>query len=160
MDVNKYDGRASKQRLPRLLGNNESDFNPDEISWITGCIGITDWEGAERAKGHGHYVINVADELVGGMYDDLDIPFVGGRDQLQAQMDTFADVVNSRLENAPEQKIVVHCAMGMERAPLAVLGYLMKYKNMNIDTGYELLKSKRPIVFDRRHWINNGMWSY
>ena len=50
--------------------------------------------------------------------------------------------------------------MGMERAPLAVVGDLVEYQSMTIDEAYELIVSKRPIVCDRRHWMEEGMWAY
>ena len=164
MNPNKYNGTRSRERLTGalagILERPAPDFDPDEISWVTPNIGITDFEGTVEAQLTGCFVINVADELTGNPYDNMDIPFNGNEIELRSQMNKFADVVNNKITEDPECRVVVHCAMGMERAPLAVVGYLTKYQNMTIDDAYELIVSKRPIVCDRRHWLENGMWSW
>ena len=97
---------------------------------------------------------------MGNPYDDIDIPFEGRPKQLTKQMNAFADLVDLKLNTEEDTKVVVHCAMGMERAPLAVVGYLIKYQSMTIDEAYELIVSKRPIVCDRRYWMEEGVWAY
>lgn len=164
MQAKKYNGQSSRSRLQgdlsgmleRPIGN----FDPNETSWITKGIGITNYEGSKNASLDGCYVINVAEELVGNIYDNVDIPFEGDKEQLNLQIDKFADLVHTKLNEHPNNKIVVHCAMGMERAPLAIVGYLTKYKELTIDEAYELIISKRPIVCDRRIWMEKGMWTW
>ena len=164
MDPNKYNGESSKERLAgtlsQILERPVDRFDPDELSWITDRIAITDWEGAKEAQLTGCYVVNVAQELMGNPYDDIDIPFEGRPKQLTKQMNAFADLVDLKLNTEDDTKIVVHCAMGMERAPLAVVGYLVKYQSMTIDEAYELIVSKRPIACDRRLWMEEGVWAY
>ena len=164
MDPNKYNGTPSKDRLSgvlsQILERPVDNFDPDELSWVTDRIGITDWEGAKEAQLTGCYVVNVAQELMGNPYDDIDIPFEGDPAELTTQMNKFADLVDLKLNTEDDTKVVVHCAMGMERAPLAVVGYLVKYQSMTIDESYELIISKRPIVCDRRYWMEEGMWAY
>ncbi len=164
MNPNRHNGVRSRDRLvgalAGILERPAPDFDPDEISWVTPNIGITDFEGTVEAQLTGCFVINVADELTGNPYDDMDIPFDGRTTELRNQMNKFADVVQDKITEDPECRVVVHCAMGMERAPLAVVGYLIKYQKMTIDEAYDLIVSKRPIVCDRRHWMENGMWSW
>ena len=164
MDPNKYNRESSKERLAgtlsQILERPADRFDPDELSWITDRIAITDWEGAKEAQLTGCYVVNVAQELMGNPYDDIDIPFEGRPKQLTKQMNAFADLVDLKLNTEDDTKIVVHCAMGMERAPLAVVGYLVKYQSMTIDEAYELIVSKRPIACDRRLWMEEGVWAY
>lgn len=164
MQARKYNGQSSKSRLrgnlasmvERPVGN----FDPDEISWVTPRIGITDFEGSKEAQLDGCFVINVAEELMGNIYDNVDIPFVGGRDHLHSQMNKFADLVDEKLNDRPDNRVVVHCAMGMERAPLAIVGYFMKYEGLTVDEAYEHIVAKRPIVCDRRIWMEKGMWTW
>ena len=150
MDPNKYNGTPSKDRLSgvlsQILERDVDNFDPDEISWVTDQIGITDWEGAKEAQITGCYVVNVAQELMGNPYDDIDIPFEGRPKQLTKQMNAFADLVDLKLNTEEDTKVVVHCAMGME--------------SMTIDEAYELIVSKRPIVCDRRYWMEEGVWAY
>ena len=164
MKAKKYNGQSSKARLQgnlaSILERPVGDFDPDEISWITPRIGITDFEGSREAQFNDCFVINVAEELMGNIYDNVDIPFEGDRINLHAQMNKFADLVDGKLSEHPDNKVVVHCAMGMERAPLAVVGYLMKYEHLTVDEAYELIVSKRPIVCDRRIWMEKGMWAW
>jgi hypothetical protein len=164
MNPKKYDGTDSRSRLAGelagILERPVEHFDPDEISWVTERIGITDYEGARDAQLDGCYVINVADELTGNLYDNLDIPFTGTAKELCEQINNFADEVSLKLEADPKSRVVVHCAMGMERAPLAVVGYLTKYQNMTVDEAYELIVSKRPIACDRRLWMDKGMWTW
>ena len=164
MEAKKYNGRSSKSRLKgnlaSILERPAGDFDPDEISWVTSRIGITDFEGSREAQLNNYFVINVAEELMGNIYDNVDIPFEGDRENLQIQMSKFADLVEEKLQEHPENRVVVHCAMGMERAPLAVVGYLMKYKALTVDEAYELIVPKRPIVCDRRIWMEKGMWAW
>lgn len=49
--------------------------------------------------------------------------------------------------------VLVHCAAGLERSPLAVMWFLAKTTGMNLDDAYELVKKTRRSVFDRRNWL-------
>lgn len=49
---------------------------------------------------------------------------------------------------------LIHCGAGIERSPLTVAMYLVKYSGLTIDEAYKFLKEKRHQVEDRRHWLN------
>lgn len=49
--------------------------------------------------------------------------------------------------------VLVHCAAGVERSPLAVIWYLMNRNSISLDDAYKIVKQKRPIIEDRRSWI-------
>lgn len=66
-------------------------------------------------------------------------------------MEAAADWIHERLSNG--QHVLVHCAFGMERSPLTVLWYLMRYHKMSLDEAYSLLKKKREEVLDSREWL-------
>ena len=51
--------------------------------------------------------------------------------------------------------ILVHCAMGQERAPLVVAWYLSKYRNMTLNKAYNLISKKRPSIRDVRNRITS-----
>ncbi len=51
-------------------------------------------------------------------------------------------------------RVLVHCEEGCERAPLVVAWYLRARRGMTMDEAYALLRSRRPIVKDRRRWLN------
>lgn len=56
-------------------------------------------------------------------------------------------------ELALGHRMLVHCEEGCERAPLVVAWFLKTRRGMTLDEAYDLLKSRRPIVEDRRRWL-------
>ena len=56
-------------------------------------------------------------------------------------------------ELASGRRVLVHCEEGCERAPLVVAWFLKTRRGMTLDQAYFLLKSRRPIVEDRRRWL-------
>ena len=49
--------------------------------------------------------------------------------------------------------VLVHCAYGMERSPLTVVWFLMRYHNMNLKEAYDLVLQKRPQAQYRGEWL-------
>jgi len=54
---------------------------------------------------------------------------------------------------AAGNRVMVHCWMGRERSPLAVVHWLMTRHGMHINSAYDLLKNQRRWVLDRREWL-------
>jgi len=142
------------KRLKHLVGRPISDgFNIDDIHWVTPRIGITDYEGCSEAVIKGYVVINVAGELDSSAQIQADIDPEKGA--CRSDLDHLADLINKILtESDDDNKIVVHCAMGMERSPLTVVWYLHKYQNQTLDKAYQIVKSARESTVDRRSWID------
>jgi len=78
-------------------------------------------------------------------------PFLEGGLANVKVLDEFADFVDKLLSEG--RKVLVHCAMGIERSPLAVVWYLHKKKGMSIPEAYAFVKSKRNVVADRTIWL-------
>ena len=78
-------------------------------------------------------------------------PFLEGGLANIKVLDEFADFVDKLLSEG--RKVLVHCAMGVERSPLAVVWYLHKKKGMSIPEAYAFVKSKRNVVADRSSWL-------
>jgi len=78
-------------------------------------------------------------------------PFLEGGLANVKVLDEFADFVDKLLSEG--RKVLVHCAMGVERSPLAVVWYLHKKKGMSIPEAYAFVKSKRNVVADRTVWL-------
>ena len=130
------------------------DFDPDEISWVVDRLGITDWEGALEASLTGCYVINVAPELERMKENDITLPLDGSTNkQIVVALDRIADAIHNKLQESPEAKVVVHCAMGMERAPLSVIWYLNKYRKTPLETAHDKVVAVRPIVLNCISWV-------
>lgn len=53
-------------------------------------------------------------------------------------------------------RVLVHCGAGMERSPLTIAWYLVKYHGdvfPDLDAAYDYIKRLRPIVQDRQSWL-------
>ena len=59
----------------------------------------------------------------------------------------------TRVLTTTNQKVVFHCAMGMERAPLAVVWYLHKNEGLSIEDAYKDVIQARPIACHREQWL-------
>jgi len=152
-----YNAYSTRQRLktdlaPHLERPIPDDFDPDDTSWVTNRVGITDWEGALEATLTGCYVINVAPELAHQKENDITIGLSGN--DLRPALDQIANVIHNKLNESPDTKVVVHCAMGMERAPLAVMWYLHKYEDrLPLGTAHDKVVAARPIVLNCLAWV-------
>jgi protein-tyrosine phosphatase len=68
-----------------------------------------------------------------------------------ASLDKTAALIDQELVLG--NRVLIHCEEGCERAPLVVAWFLKTKRGMTIDEAYALLKSRRPIVEDRRRWL-------
>ena len=136
-----------RQYVDRPISKN---FNVDDIHWVTDRIGITDYEGSTEAVIKGYYVINVASEVPSSA--DILIDINPGSGNVKQCLNELADQMEKILTST-NNKIVVHCAMGMERSPLTVVWYLHKYLGMTLDEAYSIVSSSRESTIDRRSWI-------
>lgn len=82
----------------------------------------------------------------------IQLPFlINGR----ATLDSTAALIDAAL--ALDQRILVHCEEGSERSPLVVAWFLHKRRGMSLEAAYNLIMGKRPIVRDRRKWLERYM---
>ena len=107
------------------------------------------------------YIINTAGELNGK--EDIKIPVEPsmGAERTLARVDMIANIINEMTsgykELFSEYRIVVHCAMGMERSVLATAWYMQKYLNYTLDSAYQKIREIRPIALDRSSWIGKKL---
>ena len=145
-------GSNGQPGLSRIVGRPiPEDFNPDEISWVRPRLGITDWEGACEAIALNHYVITVAPEI--GIDSDIIIGLDPGYDSnFKGTLNKVSNKIGEILDDT-DRSVVIHCAMGMERAPLAAVWYLHKNEGLSIEDAYEDVIGSRPIVCRREQWL-------
>ena len=153
-----HDSRDRIKFLKDMVGHEVPDsFDPHEISWVLPNLGVTGSEGAEEAIDKGYFVINVAGELMNDATVKMPIePSNGtwGRKRDSTVLQTLESIVNTmEMAKASQQKVVVHCSMGMERSVLATVWYLLRNKGMSLDNAYNFVRSVRPIATDRRTWL-------
>ena len=136
--------------IPEYINKFNRDGGPSIISWITDNIAVTSADGAEIALKQGHFVINTAREINNSA--QVKIPVKPGDGNTLRQFQAIENVITGVLKNT-DQKVVVHCAMGMERSVTAVVWYLANTTNMNLHEALKLVQSKRPIACDRLNYI-------
>ena len=107
---------------------------------------VGDLQDAQRFDG---IIINVLPDLPEGEpVEAIHMPILArGVDSLN---DTAA-LIDEHLRMG--RRVLVHCEEGCERAPLIVAWFLKTRRAMTLDAAYALLKSRRPIVEDRRRWL-------
>jgi hypothetical protein len=152
---------SSKERFERSLKKLveeqgriiPDDFDIDEIHWVTDRIGITDYEGCTEAVIRGYFTINVAGEIQSSAEFEADIN--PGSGTVKKDLTELAALMDQVLKDNDQAKIVVHCAMGMERSPLTVVWYLHTKLGKTLDEAYDIVMNARASVVDRRSWINS-----
>jgi protein-tyrosine phosphatase len=65
-------------------------------------------------------------------------------DDLQARLAGPVDALDALL--MAEHTVYVHCSAGICRAPATVIGYLHKYRGMDLAGALRLLREARPVV--------------
>jgi hypothetical protein len=127
-----------------------ADFNPSVISWVAERLGITAEDGVAQALEDGHFVINTAKEI----HNDAQIKMQvePGSGTVLHALSSISEIVTNVLTTT-NQKVVFHCAMGMERSVLACLWFMASQWGMRFDQSFELIKKHRPIAIDRTNWI-------
>ena len=154
--LNLYNMEPSKERFKRLRSlvphPISDDFDIDDIHWVTDQIGITDYEGCSEAVLRGYLTINVAGEIESSAQIQADIN--PNKGHVKDNLNELVALIDSALSSSPDQKIVVHCAMGMERSPLTVVWYLHKKLGKTLDEAYEMVMTARESTVDRRSSIN------
>jgi hypothetical protein len=69
----------------------------------------------------------------------------------RATLDSTSALIDAGLHLG--MRVLIHCEEGCERAPLAIAWFLKTRRGMTLDEAYTLIKSRRPIVKDRRSWL-------
>ena len=126
------------------------NFNPAIISWVAERIGITAEDGVAQALADGHFVINTAKEIHNDAQVKMEVE--PGSGTVLNTLNSIAELT-TRVLSTTNQKVVFHCAMGMERSGLACLWFMASQWRMRIDQSLQQIKKHRPIALDRTDWI-------
>ena len=119
---------------------------PWGASEIIANLYVGDLQDARKFDG---IIISVlADVPAGEPARSIQMPFLANG---RASLDSTAALIDAAL--ALNQRVLVHCEEGSERAPLVIVWFLNRRCGMSIDDAYKLLIAKRPIIRDRRKWL-------
>jgi protein-tyrosine phosphatase len=115
-------------------------------SEIIANLFVGDLQDAQRFEG---VVISVLPDVPDGEpAHAIHMPFLARGVE---SLDRTADLIEGALGRG--ERVLVHCEEGCERAPLVVAWFLRTRRAMTLDEAYALLKSRRPMVEDRRRWL-------
>jgi hypothetical protein len=107
----------------------------------------------QDASGFNGMIISVLpDAMAAEPERTIRIPFLANG---RATLDTTSALIDAGLRLG--MRVLVHCEEGCERAPLVLAWFLKTRRGMTFDEAYALIKSRRPIVKDRRAWL--GIYS-
>jgi len=70
------------------------------------------------------------------------LPVVDGYAPSQEQLEMGTCLIDTAVNMG--KTVFVHCKNGHARSPTLVAAYLVKYKGMNLDDAFKLIKEKRP----------------
>lgn len=132
----------------------------DNVTKIIGPIYVGSWEGVKDFKGDVIFVHHDIQWYTKGLH----IPLLSKRPNSdtdrsgakvnQTNLDLIMEFIEEYFQADSGRPLLIHCKGGVERSPLSVASWLVKYHNWTLDRAYFNLKQLRPIVEDRREWLN------
>lgn len=139
----------------------------DEVNWIYGPIYLSSYEGAKNFQGLVIFVHHDIEYYSQGLH----IPILKKRpndstDRRGAEVNVDnLELIHALLDKAVaySQTTLVHCRGGIERSPLVVATWLTQVLEggASLDTAYNYIKLQRPVVEDRRYWLDQeGLIKY
>jgi protein-tyrosine phosphatase len=132
--------------IPHLwLGDMNDGKNAPESFHVLSVM----WNG-EPGQDHRCHKIPTTDYQMFQEYNGQVVQAEGVQTNTE-KMDEAADMIDKILAN--HQDILVHCAYGVERSPLTIVWYLMRYHSMNLKEAYDLVMSKRVQAQYRGAWL-------
>jgi len=113
-----------------FLGNEQNALDKDFLysQNITTILSIQSWEIQDKQPHIKYHWINANDN---------------SEQDLKSRFD---EICNFLKRHEMEGNVLVHCQAGISRSATACLAYLMKEKNMSLDTSFVALKKRREIV--------------
>jgi hypothetical protein len=129
-------------------GAEMEEISPDLLAEVIPGLWVGGAKGVAAARAQGLTVLGV--RHVRHVGDDEWIPILIGNHK--ENLDAAAKIIERVLSEG--KGVFVHCLVGIERAPLTVVWFLHTKRGMTLDAAYALLKEKRPVVEDRRQWID------
>merc|ERR1712004_733549 len=112
-----------------FLGSEENalDINFINSEKITTVLSVQSWEIQKKISG-------------------IKYEFVQANDNSEMNLKSKFEFICDFLKKHENERVLVHCQAGISRSATACLAYLMKEKNMSLDSSFVELKKRREIV--------------
>ncbi|CAF0933426.1 unnamed protein product [Adineta steineri] len=95
------------------------------------------------------HIIDVCDcRLEQYIIDKFNVLWINLHDELRSDIKKYFDETNQFLYNCKQknEKVLVHCQMGISRSSTIVLAYLMKYHHDSLYKAYDYLVERRRVA--------------
>jgi hypothetical protein len=102
----------------------------------------------DAARFDGMIISVLPDAMASEPKRTIRLPFLANG---RATLDATSALIDAGLRLG--MPVLVHFEEGCERAPLVVAWFLRTRRSMTLDEAYDLIKSRRPAVKDRRSWL-------
>ncbi|CAF1128544.1 unnamed protein product [Adineta steineri] len=92
------------------------------------------------------HIINICDyELEKDILDQFNVLWIDADDDISTNINQYFQKTNQFLQSCKEkdEKVLVHCQMGISRSSSIVLAYLMKYHHDSLSQAYDYLIERR-----------------
>lgn len=155
-----HDPSMNGEPLPVFIAN-ELDHVGEKLeakscNEILPGLFVGDWNAGLSFVGS---VLNVRDDAPHGnqaAFVEMLVPVPPGHNERYcidpSRLEQAADKIETLMGRGPP--VLVHCAVGMERSPLAVAAWMVKYRGYaSLSEAIKFIQAKRPIVKDRTAWI-------
>jgi len=135
--------------IPNLwLGNYKSAYSKKFINMynIKHILTIMDnFDMTQKINGINHVIIPLRDIQL-CKFDLIDL------------FNKTGDFINNGIKNG--NGVLVHCKKGHHRSAAIVVGYLIKYREMNYDEGIEYINNLRPCSLQRETCMTKGLFIF
>jgi len=149
-DVKEFDPKTLS-----LVSNNNVWEAYQDCSRV-GEVYLTAFDGVKEANEKGMFIINTAGEFEGKLNADLEFDIQPHSMISMLMIDKAVGEIDQRVRDGIN--VSVNCRMDMERSALVIAKYLEDIHGMTMDQAYFHLMSIRPIVLDRRSWIEGELY--
>lgn len=79
-------------------------------------------------------------------------------DNMAQNIDKYVDIIRTHIKN--NHNVYVHCRAGIQRSPSVIIGYLIKYNDMDLTQAIHYLRSVRNGVFRPENHFYKSLKSY
>jgi len=92
------------------------------------------------------HILSIQSWEIKDKLDDINYVFVKAADNSEQDLKSQFEFICDFLKQHENERVLVHCQAGISRSATACLAFLIKEKNMSLDSSFVELKKRRDIV--------------